>query len=49
MSMGSSGTDDSECYETFTDAQGRPKRRWRRGAAGCGKKNRQSIASRMRN
>jgi len=48
MSMGSSGMDDSECYETFTDAQGRPKRR-RRGGAGCGKKNRQSIARRMRN
>ena len=25
MAMDSSGMDDSACYETFTDAQGRPK------------------------
>lgn len=49
MSMDSSGMDDSECYETITDAQGRPIKRRRRGAAGCGKKNRQSIARRMKN
>ena len=50
MAMDSSGMDDSACYETFTDAQGRPgKRRRRKGSAGCGKKNRQSINRRMRN
>ena len=50
MAMDSSGMDDSACYETFTDAQGRPgKRRRRKGSAGCGKKNRQSIKRRMRN
>lgn len=49
MAMDSSGMDDSACYETVTDAQGGPGKRRRRGSAGCGKKNRQSINRRMRN
>ena len=45
MAMDSSGMDDSACYETFTDAQGRPGKR-RRIKSGCGKKFKSSSRSR---
>jgi hypothetical protein len=45
MAMDSSGMDDSACYETVTDAQGRPGKR-RRRKSGCGKKFKSSSRSR---